>query len=509
MPTLTSHIDTESARFKSNCLDTATALESIQAIYRDLPGKSNRLSVRARVAALMDSQQSFLEFSRLAAHEVYPEAVPAAGILTGLGRVEGRDVVVIANDPAVKGGIYYPLTVKKHLRALEVALQCQLPVVYLVDSGGANLQRQDEVFPDKEHFGRIFFLQAQLSALAVPQIAVVLGPCTAGGAYIPAMADIAIMVRHQSRLYLAGPPLVKAAIGEEVDEETLGGADTHCRISGVADYLAKNDEDAIEIAKQCLASYPAAKTSNQCDATLPPRFASNELNGIATENFRQASDSHEIITRIIDDSDFDEFKALYGKTLICGFARIGGERVGIIANNGVLFSEAALKGSHFIQLCDQRRVPLLFLQNITGFMVGKRAEAEGIAKHGAKMVMAVATATVPKVTIITGGSFGAGNYAMCGRAYSPDFLFCWPTAKVAVMGGEQAAGVFRHLKRASQETEAITQRYQEQSDALYGSARLWDDGIIPPSETRDVLIRCFSILASRPEQSRRHGIFRM
>ncbi len=527
MPTLNSHLDNQSATFIANSDAMKEALNTIVDQYRDLPGKNGKLSVRERIATLTDPESHFFELSRLAAHGVYPEDVPAAGILTGIGKVHQHECMIIANDPAVKGGIYYPLTVKKHLRALEIAKACQLPVIYLVDSGGANLKLQDEVFPDREHFGRIFYLQSQLSARSIPQIAIVLGACTAGGAYIPAMADIAIMVRNQSRLYLAGPPLVKAAIGETVDEETLGGADTHCRVSGVADYLAQDDSDALAIGRECLRNvYPSQFVSKTIASSHEanevnklskenqqehhsPRYALEELNGIVSADFRHSLDCKELITRLVDDSEFDEFKALYGKTLVCGFARFGGVLVGIIANNGVLFSEAALKGTHFIQLCDQRHIPLLFLQNITGFMVGKRAEAEGIAKHGAKMVMAVANASVPKITIIVGGSFGAGNYAMCGRAYSPDFLFCWPTARTAVMGGEQAAGVFKHLNSKTKHIDMISEQYKEQSNAIYGSARLWDDGILAPVETRNTLIRCFQLVSRREIKQRHHGVFRM
>ncbi|WP_413112362.1 carboxyl transferase domain-containing protein [Thaumasiovibrio sp. DFM-14] len=515
MAILSSTLDTDSTQFQRNVDAMLSKLTSISALYRDLPAKQDKLSVRQRIDHLMDDQSTLLEFSRLAAHDVYDEAIPAAGIITGLINVENRECVIIANDPAVKGGTYYPLTVKKHLRALEIALNCRLPVIYLVDSGGANLPRQDAVFPDKEHFGRIFYYQAQLSAQCIPQIAVVMGSCTAGGAYIPAMADVAIMVKEQSYLFLAGPPLVKAAIGEQVDAQTLGGAKVHTQTSGVADYLANDDVHALDLAREALKHSFATLAPPSLPTASPPLYPAAELNGVMSMDYRQHSDCKEVIARIADGSEFDEFKALYGTTLVCGFIQLGGILVGVIGNNGVLYSESALKAAHFIQLCDQRRIPLLFLQNVTGFMIGKKAEAEGIAKHGAKMVMAVATATVPKVTLIIGGSFGAGNYAMCGRAYSPHFLFCWPNARIAVMGGTQAADVMKHVGVSKTVADALAAQYEYQSDVTYASARLWDDGILAPEDTRLTLIRCFTLLqplshASLPTMSyRQPGVFRM
>nr|WP_086938241.1 carboxyl transferase domain-containing protein [Thaumasiovibrio occultus] len=541
MARLQTALDTQSLPFKQRCDEVLSALAALEHYYVNLAPKTSssattppqRLSARQRIADLIDNNTELLEFSRLAAAEMYDNAVPCAGIITGIGQVSGKDAVIIANDPAVKGGSYYPITVKKHLRALEIALNAQLPVIYLVDSGGANLPRQDEVFPDREHFGRIFYYQAQLSAAGIAQIAVVLGACTAGGAYIPAMSDVAIMVKQQSSLYLAGPPLVKEAIGEDVAAEDLGGADVHNRESGVADYLADNDSHAIALARTALtntsvmganlSAMPSPPYESQADrerqsdiekSQTAPCYPSRELNGVIPLDYRQHADCREIIARISDNSEFDEFKALFGKTLITGFCRMNGYLIGVVGNNGVLFADSALKATQFIQLCDQRRIPLLFLQNVTGFMVGKQAEAAGIAKHGAKMVMAVANASVPKITLIVGGSFGAGNYAMCGRAYSPDFLFCWPTARVAVMGGKQAAGVMRRVGAKTEIAAALEARYEQQSQPLYGSARLWDDGIIAPEKTREVLNRCWAIIhpQARPERTlpeRRSGVYRM
>jgi 3-methylcrotonyl-CoA carboxylase beta subunit len=432
--------------------------------------------------------------------------------------------MIIANDATVKGGTYFPLTVKKHLRAQDIALQNNLPCIYLVDSGGANLPQQDEVFPDKLHFGRIFFNQANMSAQGIPQIAVVMGSCTAGGAYVPAMADESIIVKQQGTIFLAGPPLVKAATGEEVSAEELGGADTHCRISGVADHYAESDEHALLIARQCIANCPKTPANELPRQTSRlPRYPAEEIYGIVGTDLRKPFDVRDVIARVVDDSQLDEFKALYGTTLVCGFARIDGYPVGIIANNGVLFSESAQKGAHFIELCCQRQIPLVFLQNITGFMVGKKYEAEGIAKHGAKMVTAVACAKVPKFTIIIGGSYGAGNYGMCGRAFEPNFIWMWPNSRISVMGGEQAAGVLTQVKRdqlasrgevfsAADEQamrEPILAQYEHQGHPYYASARLWDDGIIDPKDTRSVLSMALATALNKPAQETRFGVFRM
>jgi 3-methylcrotonyl-CoA carboxylase beta subunit len=465
-----------------------------------------------------------LEISQLAAHQVYDVPVPSAGIICGVGLVNGRHCMIIANDATVKGGTYFPLTVKKHLRAQDIALQNNLPCIYLVDSGGANLPQQDEVFPDKLHFGRIFFNQANMSAQGIPQIAVVMGSCTAGGAYVPAMADESIIVKQQGTIFLAGPPLVKAATGEEVSAEELGGADTHCRISGVADHYAESDEHALLIARQCIANCPKTPANELPRQTSRlPRYPAEEIYGIVGTDLRKPFDVRDVIARVVDDSQLDEFKALYGTTLVCGFARIDGYPVGIIANNGVLFSESAQKGAHFIELCCQRQIPLVFLQNITGFMVGKKYEAEGIAKHGAKMVTAVACAKVPKFTIIIGGSYGAGNYGMCGRAFEPNFIWMWPNSRISVMGGEQAAGVLTQVKRdqlasrgevfsAADEQamrEPILAQYEHQGHPYYASARLWDDGIIDPKDTRSVLSMALATALNKPAQETRFGVFRM
>ncbi|MGR5238101.1 carboxyl transferase domain-containing protein [Vibrio alfacsensis] len=482
-----------------------------------------KLPVRERVACLLDEDSEFLEIGQFAAWQVYEEAIPCAGVVAGIGTIEGIQCMVIANDPSVKGGTYYPLTVKKHLRAQEIAQRCQLPCVYLVDSGGANLPHQADVFPDKEHFGRIFFNQARMSAKGIPQIAVVMGLCTAGGAYVPAMADVSIMVKEQGTIFLAGPPLVKAATGEIVTEEELGGADVHCRKSGVADYYAENDKHALQLAREAIfnCNQPAPVVCNK--AILPPRYDAQEMYGIVNANLRLSFDVREIIARIVDDSDFDEFKALYGKTLVCGFARLYGHLIGIVANNGILFSESSQKGAHFIELCAKRKIPLLFLQNITGFMVGKKLEAEGIAKHGAKLVMAVACADVPKFTVIIGGSYGAGNYGMCGRAYDPTMMWMWPNARISVMGGEQAAGVLTQVRREVKKRhgeawpeqeesafrESIVDLYESQGHPYYASARLWDDGIIDPKETRHVLAQALKAAINAPIPDSEFGIFRM
>ena len=483
-----------------------------------------KLLPRERINLLLDPGSPFLEIAPLAAHEVYDEQVPAAGLVTGIGRVEGIECMVIANDATVKGGSYYPLTVKKHLRAQAIARQNRLPCLYLVDSGGANLPRQDEVFPDREHFGRIFFNQATLSAEGIAQIAVVMGSCTAGGAYVPAMSDETIMVREQATIFLAGPPLVKAATGEVVTAEDLGGADVHCRTSGVADHYAENDTHALAIARRCVANLnlqPAA--SLQPAAPITPRYPADELYGVVPADPRQPLAVREVIARVVDDSRLDEFKALFGTTLVCGFARIGGYPVAVLANEGILFAEAAQKGAHFIELACQRKIPLLFLQNITGFMVGQKYEAGGIAKHGAKLVTAVACAQVPKFTVIIGGSFGAGNYGMCGRAYDPNFLWMWPNAKIGVMGAAQAADVLAQVKQeqaarsgqafTAQAIEAVRQplvaQYEHQATALYSTARLWDDGIIDPAQTRDVLSLALAVAANAPIADTRFGVFRM
>ncbi len=483
-----------------------------------------KLLPRERVAALLDPGVPFLELSPLAAWEVYDEPVPAAGILTGVGRVHGRECVVIANDATVKGGSYYPLTVKKHLRAQEIALENRLPCIYLVDSGGAHLPSQDEVFPDRDHFGRIFYNQANLSAAGIPQIAVVMGSCTAGGAYVPAMSDEAIIVRNQGTIFLAGPPLVRAATAEVVSAEELGGADVHTRISGVADHLAEDDRHALELAHRAVASLNRApRTALAMREPREPRCDPSEIYGVVPAGARTPFDVREIIARLVDGSEFDEFKARYGATLVTGFAHIEGYPVGILANNGILLSESALKGTHFIELCCQRRIPLVFLQNITGFMVGKKAEHGGIARDGAKMVAAVACARVPKLTVIVGGSFGAGNYGMCGRAYSPRFLWAWPNARISVMGGEQAASVLAQVKRealeksdrhwSKAEEEAfkaqIIEQYARQSSAWYATARLWDDGVIDPQETRRTLALGIAASLNAPLEETRFGVFRM
>ncbi|MDA1324898.1 MAG: methylcrotonoyl-CoA carboxylase [Proteobacteria bacterium] len=535
MPVFKSLIDTESERFKRSTEAMQLLLDDLRArmavaaeggteTSRERHVKRGKLLPRDRIARLIDPDTPFLELSPLAADGVYDDPVPAAGILTGVGRVAGRDCVVIANDATVKGGTYYPLTVKKHLRAQEVALENRLPCLYLVDSGGAFLPLQDQVFPDREHFGRIFYNQAHLSAAGISQIAAVLGSCTAGGAYVPAMSDECIIVRDQGTIFLGGPPLVKAATGEVVSAEALGGADVHTRISGVADHMAESDDDALAMMRRIVASLPHDGAVNQpATDALEPRYDPAEIGGLVPTDSRQPVEIHEIIARIVDDSDFEEFKKRYGTTLVCGFARLYGHQVGIIANNGILFSESALKGTHFVELCCQRRIPLIFLQNITGFMVGQRYEAGGIAKDGAKMVMAVACANVPKLTVIIGGSFGAGNYAMCGRAYGGRFLFTWPNARVSVMGGAQAAGVLATVQRDSLEAqgkqwsgedeaafkEPILARYDEQGHPYYGTARLWDDGIIEPASTRRVLGQALKASLNTPIEETRFGVFRM
>ncbi|MDR1076194.1 MAG: methylcrotonoyl-CoA carboxylase [Xanthomonadaceae bacterium] len=483
-----------------------------------------KLLVRDRIDTLLDPGSPFLEIAPLAAHEVYGEDVAAAGVVAGIGRVEGVECMIVANDATVKGGSYYPLTVKKHLRAQAIAQENRLPCIYLVDSGGANLPRQDEVFPDREHFGRIFFNQATMSAAGIPQIAVVMGSCTAGGAYVPAMSDETIMVRNQATIFLAGPPLVRAATGEVVSAEDLGGADVHCKVSGVADHYAENDEHALAIARHCVGRLNWNKQGRLL--TRPgaqPHYPGEQLYGVIPTDSKQPFDVREVIARLVDGSAFDEFKALYGTTLVCGFAHLHGYPVAILANNGILFSESAQKGAHFIELACQRGIPLLFLQNITGFMVGQKYEAGGIAKHGAKLVTAVACARVPKFTVIIGGSFGAGNYGMCGRAYDPRFLWTWPNARISVMGGEQAAGVLAQVKREQaeragetfgSEDEAqlkrpILEQYERQGHPYYSSARLWDDGVIDPAQTREVLALALSAALNAPIEPTRFGVFRM
>jgi 3-methylcrotonyl-CoA carboxylase beta subunit len=483
-----------------------------------------KLLPRERVRALLDSGSPFLEFSPLAAHGMYDGAAPGAGIVTGIGRVHGHEVVVVANDATVKGGTYFPVTVKKHLRAQEIALENRLPCVYLVDSGGAFLPLQDEVFPDRDHFGRIFYNQARLSALNIPQIAVVMGSCTAGGAYVPAMSDETVIVKEQGTIFLGGPPLVKAATGEVVDAESLGGAEVHTSISGVADHFAENDAHALGIAREIVANLNRRKSLPvSIRASIEPKYAAEEIYGVVPQDTRRPFDIREIIARIVDASEFQEFKARYGKTLVCGFAHLYGYPVGIIANNGILFSESALKGAHFIELCNQRDIPLVFLQNITGFMVGKKYENAGIAKDGAKMVTAVACSHVPKFTVIIGGSFGAGNYAMCGRGYQPRFLWMWPNARISVMGGEQAASVLATVRRdglegagkswSREEEDAfktpIRDQYERQGHPYYATARLWDDGVIDPADTRRVLGLAISAALNAPIEKQRFGVFRM
>lgn len=487
-----------------------------------------KLLPRERIEKLIDPGSPFLELSQLAAYGLYDSNIAAGGIITGIAQVSGRECMIICNDATVKGGTYYPITVKKHLRAQEIAEQNNLPCIYLVDSGGANLPHQAEVFPDKEHFGRIFYNQARMSAKGIAQIAVVMGSCTAGGAYVPAMADQSIMVQEQATIFLAGPPLVKAATGEEINSEDLGGASVHCGISGVADHFAYNDEHALDIARSIInnLNIPAKSSileNYNIKEYREPKYNISEVYGIIEQDSRKSYDVREIIARLVDGSDFEEFKALYGQTLVCGFANIYGYPVGIIANNGILFSESALKGTQFIQLCCKQKIPLLFLQNINGFMVGKKYEHEGIAKHGAKMVNAVACADVPKITIIIGGSFGAGNYGMCGRAYSPRFLFMWPNARISVMGGEQAANVLATVKdeqlartgkswtaeERNNFMQPIKLQYETEGHPYYSSARLWDDGIIDPADTRTVLALSLSTCFNKTIEETNFGIFRM
>src|SRR6202521_6075865 len=533
MDPIPTHVDTRSPEFqeRARAMESLVAglREELQRVRRGGAGagrhaEQKKMFVRDRVDALLDSGSAFLELSPLAAHGMYDGEAPAAGLVTGIGRVSGREVVIVANDATVKGGTYFPLTVKKHLRAQEVAEENRLPCVYLVDSGGAFLPLQAEVFPDRDHFGRIFYNQARMSAKRIPQVAVVMGSCTAGGAYVPAMSDEAIIVKGTGTIFLAGPPLVKAATGEEVTAEELGGADVHTRVSGVADHFAEDDAHALEVARSLMANLGGTKTL-PAGRTEPeePACDPKEIYGAVPADVREPYDVREVIARLVDGSRLQEFKARYGTTLVCGFARLSGFLVGIVANNGILFSESALKATHFIELCARRRVPLIFLQNITGFMVGREYERGGIAKDGAKMVHAVANAAVPKFTVVIGGSFGAGNYGMCGRAYGPRFLWMWPNARISVMGGEQAASVLATVKREglekagkswSKEEEQkfkapILEQYETQGHPYYASARLWDDGVIDPAETRRVLGLGLSASINAPVEKTTFGVFRM
>ena len=536
MPVIKTKVDRSAEDFKKNSEAHLSLVEKLREIddyilqggterSRERHVERGKLLPRERIRTLLDKDADFLEVGRQAAWQVYTDDVPSAGIITGVGRIHGIECMIVANDATVKGGTYYPLTVKKHLRAQEIAAQNRLPCIYLVDSGGAFLPRQDEVFPDRDHFGRIFFNQAQLSAAGIPQIAVVMGSCTAGGAYVPAMSDESVIVRDQGTIFLGGPPLVKAATGEVVDAETLGGGSVHSRISGVTDHLADNDEHALSIARDIIANLnfrdpPCGTRIEPAD----PVYPSDDLYGIVSREYRFPYDVREVIARIVDASEFQEFKKLYGATLVCGFAHIDGYPVGILANNGILFPESAQKGAHFVQLCNRRGIPLVFLQNITGFMVGKRVEHAGIAKDGAKMVNAVATATVPKFTVVIGGSFGAGNYAMCGRAYSPRLMWMWPNARISVMGGEQASLVLSTVKGDGFEArgeqwsdkdkadfeEQIRQQYETQGNPYYASARLWDDGVIDPTQTRAVLAHGLAAAMHNPRDPETpFGIFRM
>jgi len=535
LPVLPSSLDTDTSEYKANhdqMVASVGELRSRESVAREGGGAKaverhrsrGKLTARERIERLLDPGTPFLELGSLAAWGMYEGDAPSAGIVTGIGRVAGRETVILSNDATVKGGTYYPITVKKHLRAQEIALQNRLPCIYLVDSGGAFLPLQADIFPDREHFGRIFYNQAQMSALKIPQIAVVMGSCTAGGAYVPAMSDETIIVEGTGTIFLGGPPLVKAATGEEVSAEELGGARVHTEVSGVADHMATDDLHALSIARSIIASIPARKQPPWPVADAePPQSDPSEIYGLVSTEPRRSFEMRELIARIVDGSRFHEFKASYGTTLICGFARLMGYPVGIIANNGILFSESAVKATHFIELCAQRRVPLVFLQNITGFMVGRQYEAEGIAKHGAKMVMAVANANVPKFTVVVGGSFGAGNYAMCGRAYEPRFLWMWPNARISVMGGQQAASVLLTVRRdnlrargeemTEQEQEEfqrpILEKYEEEGDAYHSTARLWDDGIIDPLDTRTMLGLGISASLNAPIPETQFGVFRM
>ncbi len=535
MTVLRSHISPSSEEFKANRAAMTEAIATIEDAVRlaaagggetarERHVSRGKLLPRDRLATLIDPGTPFLEVGATAAYGVYNDDAPGAGLITGIGRISARECMIVCNDPTVKGGTYYPLTVKKHLRAQEIAAENRLPCVYLVDSGGANLPNQDEVFPDRDHFGRIFYNQANMSAAGIPQIAVVMGSCTAGGAYVPAMSDEAIIVEKQGTIFLAGPPLVRAATGEVVSAEDLGGADVHTRLSGVADHLARDDAHALALARRAVSALNREKpwTVERIEPE-PPLYDPEEIAGIVPADLKTPYEIREVIARLVDGSRFDEFKARFGTTLVCGFAHVHGIPVGIVANNGVLFSESAVKGAHFVELCAQRRIPLVFLQNITGFMVGRKYETEGIAKHGAKLVTAVATVKVPKITMLVGGSFGAGNYGMCGRAFSPRFLWTWPNSRISVMGGEQAAGVLSSvrgeaLKRSgkpwSEEEEArfrqpVLDLFERQSHPLYASARLWDDGVIDPRKSRDVLALSLSAALNAPIEETRFGLFRM
>jgi acetyl-CoA carboxylase carboxyltransferase component len=535
MEILESHLDTSSPEFRARvshhealAADLASRLARVRggggADQRERHEKRGKLFVRDRIDRLLDEGSPFLETSALAAWDLYDGAAPSAGIVTGIGRVAGVEVMVVANDATVKGGTYFPITVKKHLRAQEIARENRLPCVYLVDSGGAFLPLQDEVFPDREHFGRIFYNQARMSAEGIPQVAIVLGSCTAGGAYVPAMSDETVIVKEQGTIFLGGPPLVKAATGEDITAEALGGGDVHTRVSGVADHLAQNDEEALELGREIVAHLSRTKREPLLRAEPePPLYPPEEILGVIPRNLRTQYDSREILARVLDGSRFHEFKARYGTTLVTGFGHVHGFPVALLANNGVLFSESALKATHFIELATQRGVPLIFLQNITGFMVGREAEHGGIAKDGAKMVHAVANASVPKITIIVGGSYGAGNYGMCGRAYGPRFLFMWPNARISVMGGEQAANVLRSVKVASVESKGetmssaeqeefmrpILEKYEREGSPYHSTARLWDDGVIDPRQTRDVLGLALSATMNAPIPPTTYGVYRM
>lgn len=535
MHLIDSNLDATTADYKANYDHMQKLVHNLNQNLRDIEDavpkaikekhlSRGKLLARERIHLLLDENSTLLEFSALAANNMYDNQVPNAGIITGIGNVSGKKVVIVANDATVKGGTYYPITAKKHLRAQEIAEQNHLPCIYLVDSGGAFLPLQDEVFADRDHFGRIFYNQAHMSAMGISQISAVMGSCTAGGAYVPAMSDETIIVKNQGTIFLGGPPLVKAATGETVDAEELGGSDVHTRISGVSDYLAEDDVDAINRIRDIIEQLPDKTPTlyNQRESK-EPKYPAEELYGIVPDNLRQQYDVREIIARIVDNSEFREFKALYGKTLVCGFAYLSGYPIGIIANNGVLFSDSALKGTHFIQLCDKQKIPLIFLQNITGFMIGKSYEHEGITKHGSKMVTAVACSEVPKFTVIIGGSFGAGNYAMCGRAYSPRQLWMWPNARISVMGGEIAAELLatvkhENLKKQHKEwdtqekqkfKEKIIQQFDTQADPYYSTARIWDDGIIDPIDTRKVLSKGIDAAMSAPIEATQYGIFRM
>ena len=535
MPVLESRLNPRSPEFAANASAMQVLVDDLRAHCEKLAqggGEDARkkhtgrgkLLPRERVNQLLDPGTPFLEFSQLAAFNMYDNAAPSAGIITGIGRVKGQECVIVCNDATVKGGTYYPMTAKKHLRAQEIAQQNHLPCIYLVDSGGANLPNQDDVFADREHFGRIFYNQAQMSAQGIPQIAVVMGSCTAGGAYVPAMSDESIIVKNQGTIFLGGPPLVKAATGEVVSAEDLGGGDVHTRLSGVVDHLAQDDHHALSIARNIVSHLNRSKPAQlQRRESVEPKYDPSEIYGVIPTDTRKPYDVREVIARIVDGSEFDEFKARFGSTLVCGFAHLYGMPVGMIANNGILFSESAVKGAHFIELCCQRKIPLVFLQNITGFMVGRKYENDGIARHGAKMVTAVATAAVPKFTVIIGGSFGAGNYGMCGRAFSPRMLWMWPNARISVMGGEQAASVLATVRRDgiearggswSAEEEAafkdpIREQYELQGHPYYASARLWDDGVIDPADTRTVLGLGLSAALNAPIPETKFGLFRM